>query len=194
MSFDLAEQLQTPIIILSDLDLGMNDHVCDPLKWNDETKYKRGKILDADALDKIEKFGRYLDIDGDALTYRTIPGTHPTKGSFFTRGSSRDEYAIYTEDGNAYKRNMDRLSKKWETIKSYVPKPELFQKENLSKFGMLFFGTSHYAALEARDYLAKDGLSLDAIRLKSFPFPKEVEDFIEFHLSLIHISEPTRPY
>ncbi|MBK8483720.1 MAG: 2-oxoacid:acceptor oxidoreductase subunit alpha [Saprospiraceae bacterium] len=191
LSFDLAEQLQTPIIILSDLDLGMNDHVCDPLKWNDETKYKRGKILDAYALDKIEKFGRYLDIDGDALTYRTIPGTHPTKGSFFTRGSSRDEYAIYTEDGNAYKRNMDRLSKKWETIKSYVPKPELFQKENLSKFGMLFFGTSHYAALEARDYLAKDGLSLDAIRLKSFPFPKEVEDFIEFH-DVIFVIEQNR--
>ncbi len=190
LSFDLAEQLQTPVIILSDLDLGMNDHVSNPMKWNDR-KYKRGKVLTKDQLDKIQRYGRYLDTDGDGIAYRTIPGTHPTKGSFFTRGSSRDEYAIYTEDGNAYKRNMDRLSKKWETIKTYVPKPELFQKENQSKFGMVFFGTSHYSALEAKDYLNADGISLDAMRIRSFPFTKEVVDFIESH-EFIFVVEQNR--
>lgn len=180
LSFDLAEQLQTPVIILSDLDLGMNDHVSNPLKWSDK-KYQRGKVLTKEDLDKIGKFGRYLDSDGDGITYRTIPGTHPTKGSFFTRGSSRDEYAIYTEDGNAYKRNMDRLAKKWETIKTYVPKPEFYQRENNSKFGMVFFGTSHYSALEAKDYLKAENIELDAMRIRSFPFSAEVRDFIEEH-------------
>ncbi len=190
LSFDLAEQLQTPVIILSDLDLGMNDHVSNPLKWSDK-KYQRGKVLNKEELDKIGKFGRYLDSDGDGITYRTIPGTHPTKGSFFTRGSSRDEYAIYTEDGNAYKRNMDRLVKKWESIKSYVPKPELYQKENNSKFGMVFFGTSHYSALEAKDYLKAENIELDAMRIRSFPFTAEVRDFIEEH-ELVFVIEQNR--
>lgn len=191
LSFDLAEQLQTPIIILSDLDLGMNDHITDPLQWDDNKKYKRGKVLNEAELNKIEKFGRYLDVDKDGIAYRTIPGTHPTKGSFFTRGSSRDEYAIYTEDGAAYKRNMDRLSKKWETIKSYVPQPELFQTENKSTYGMVFFGTSHYAALEARDELLKAGIEIDAMRLRSFPFSKEVNDFMESH-ELLFVVEQNR--
>lgn len=191
MSFDLAEQLQTPVIILSDLDLGMNDHVSDALEWKSTTQYRRGKVLSADQLDQIGRFGRYLDTDGDGIPYRTIPGTHPTKGSFFTRGSSRDEYAIYTEDGNAYKHNMDRLLKKWETIKSYVPKPELLQSEANANMGMLFFGTSHFSSVEARDILAKEGIELDAIRLRSFPFSQEVSDFIEDH-ELIFVIEQNR--
>jgi len=189
LSFDLAEQLQTPIIILSDLDLGMNDHVSDALEWKATAQYRRGKVLTAEQLDQIGRFGRYLDSDGDGIPYRTIPGTHPTKGSFFTRGSSRDEYAIYTEDGNAYKRNMDRLLKKWETIKSYVPKPELMQSESNASMGMLFFGTSHFSSVEARDLLAKDGIELDAIRLRSFPFTQEVCDFVEDHEILFVIEQ-----
>ena len=180
-AFDLAEQLQTPVIMLTDLDLGMNDHVSEPLAWDDKRKYNRGKVLDAEALEKMGKFGRYLDVDNDGIPYRTYPGTHPTKGSFFTRGTSRDEYAVYTEDGEAYQRNMERLMKKWETAKSLVPAPQLYQKEYKSKDGILFFGTSHYAAEEAMDMLKQDNIVLDAIRIKSFPFNHEVQDFIDKH-------------
>ncbi|HQS05437.1 MAG TPA: 2-oxoacid:acceptor oxidoreductase family protein, partial [Daejeonella sp.] len=111
-ALDLAESLQTPIIMMTDLDLGMNDHMSEPFHWDDTRKYNRGKILNASQLEDLPRFGRYLDVDGDGITYRTIPGTHPTKGSFFTRGTSRDEYAAYTEDGRVYARNMDRLLKK----------------------------------------------------------------------------------
>lgn len=180
-AFDLAEQLQTPVIMLTDLDLGMNDHVSEPLTWDDNRKYNRGKVLDAAALEKIEKFGRYLDVEGDGIPYRTYPGTHPTKGSYFTRGTSRDEYAVYTEDGAAYQRNVDRLIKKWETAKSMVPAPQLYQKEFKSKDGILFFGTSHYAAEEAMDILKQDNVVLDAIRIKAFPFNHEVQNFIDAH-------------
>jgi 2-oxoglutarate ferredoxin oxidoreductase subunit alpha len=180
-AFDLAEQLQTPVIMLTDLDLGMNDHVSEPLVWDDKRKYNRGKVLDAEALEKVEKFGRYLDVDHDGIPYRTYPGTHPTKGSFFTRGTSRDEYAVYTEDGEAYQKNMDRLMKKWETAKSMVPSPQLYQREYKSKDGILFFGTSYYAAEEAMDMLKQENIVLDAIRIKAFPFNHEVQDFIDKH-------------
>ncbi|MET0753740.1 MAG: 2-oxoacid:acceptor oxidoreductase subunit alpha, partial [Pyrinomonadaceae bacterium] len=140
-TFDLAEKLQTPVILMTDLDLGMNDHISRPLEWNDAREYKRGKVLDATALDEIEKYGRYLDTDDDGIPYRTIPATHETRGAFVTRGSSRDEYAVYTEDGATYLRNMDRLAKKWNTAKKLVPAPEFYQEENSSKNGVLFFGT-----------------------------------------------------
>ncbi len=188
-AFDLAEELQTPVIMLTDLDLGMNDHISDPLVWDDKRKYKRGKVLTAEQLDKIEKFGRYLDVDGDGITYRTYPGTHPTKGSFFTRGTSRDEYATYTEDGGAYKRNVDRLTKKWETAKTMVPAPQLYNKKNQSENGVLFFGTSQYSAEEALDLMKGEGLGFDAIRIKSFPFTKEVEDFIHAHKRVFVIEQ-----
>jgi len=188
-SFDLAEGLQTPVILMTDLDLGMNDHMSPPLKWDDKRQYKRGKVLDAAALEKIEKFGRYLDVDKDGITYRTIPGTHPSKGSFFTRGTSRDEYATYTEDSGAYQRNMDRLIRKWNTAKKMVPAPELFQKKNKSENGILFFGTSSYAAQEAMDILTSQGKPVDAIRIKSFPFNKTVEDFINSHKRVFVIEQ-----
>jgi 2-oxoglutarate/2-oxoacid ferredoxin oxidoreductase subunit alpha len=137
--------------------------------------------LDAEALEGIERFGRYLDVDGDGIPYRTYPGTHPTKGSYFTRGTSRDEYAVYTESGDAYVRNMDRLMKKWNTAKSYVPGPYLYQEENLSTYGILFFGTSEYSTEEAIDILKDQGVQLDAIRIKSFPFNDTVEEFIHSH-------------
>nr|MBA3706577.1 2-oxoacid:acceptor oxidoreductase subunit alpha [Bacteroidota bacterium] len=138
-------------------------------------------VLDAAALEKIEKFGRYLDIDKDGITYRTLPGTHPSKGSFFTRGTSRDEYATYTEDSAAYQRNMDRLIRKWNTEKDMVPAPQSYQKKNQFKHGILFFGTSTYAAEEAMDILKEEEIFVDALRLKSFPFNKTVEDFINSH-------------
>lgn len=188
-AFDLAEELQTPIIMLTDLDLGMNDHVSEPLVWDDNRTYKRGKVLNAEQLDGIQKFGRYLDVDGDGIPYRTYPGTHPSKGSFFTRGTSRDEYAAYTEDGAAYKRNVDRLLKKWETAKSMVPVPQFYQKENTSEYGVLFFGTSQYAAEEALDLLKEEGFELDAIRIKAFPFNHEVEAFIQSHKKVFVIEQ-----
>ena len=181
MSFDLADFLQTPIIMMSDLDLGMNYHLSEPFEWNDKKKYNLGKVLDAKALDKIKTFGRYLDIDDDGVCYRTVPGTHPTKGAFFTRGTSRDEYAKYSEDGEVYVKVVNRLLKKWETAKTLVPLPELYQDKFGSKYGLIFFGTTTYSALEAMDIMEADGLELDSIRITAFPFNKTVEDFIRCH-------------
>lgn len=180
-AFDLAEQLQTPVMMMTDLDLGMNDHMSPPLVWDDKRMYKRGKVLTAADLDKVEKFGRYLDVDNDGIPYRTYPGTHPTKGSFFTRGTSRDEYATYTEDGAAYQRNVDRLIKKWDTAKNMVHAPQLYNAKNQFENGILFFGTSQYAAEEAMDLLKEQNIFVDAIRIKAFPFNKTVEEFINQH-------------
>lgn len=182
-SFDLAERLQTPIIIMSDLDLGMNEHLSEPLEWDDSKQYDRGKVFTAEDLENMDtRFGRYLDIDGDAIPYRTYPGTHPTKGAFFTRGTSRDEYAGYTEDGAVYVRNMERLLKKWETAKSMVPAPVLYQEQPRSKLGMVFYGTSIYACEEALDILREqDGLDIDALRIRAFPFNHEVQVFMDQH-------------
>ncbi|TND08209.1 MAG: 2-oxoacid:acceptor oxidoreductase, alpha subunit [Bacteroidetes bacterium] len=188
-AFDLAEELQTPVIMLTDLDLGMNDHVSQPFIWDDNRKYKRGKVLNADDLEKIQRFGRYLDVDGDGITYRTYPGTHPTKGSFFTRGTSRDEYATYTENGAAYQRNMDRLTKKFNTAKNMVPAPQFYQDKNKSDYALFFFGTSTYAAEEAMDLLKEKGISVDAIRIKSFPFNQQVDDFIKSHQKVFVIEQ-----
>ena len=188
-AFDLAELLQTPIIMMTDLDLGMNDHLSEPFVWDDKRKYNRGKVLNAQQLEEIPHFGRYLDVDGDGITYRTIPGTHPTKGSFFTRGTSRDEFAAYTEDGDVYARNMDRLLKKWDTAKDTVPAPYLYQKENKSPYGVLFFGTSTYSTEEAMDLMSQGNVSFDAMRIKAFPFNKTVEDFINTHEKVFVIEQ-----
>lgn len=188
-AFDLAELIQTPIMIMTDLDLGMNDHISAPFVWDDKRTYNRGKVLNAEELDKIAKFGRYLDVDNDGIPYRTLPGTHPTKGSYFTRGTSRDEYAVYTEDSEAYQRNMIRLIKKWDTAKNLVPAPHAYQKENKHSYGLMFFGTSTYSSEEAMDQLKEDGILVDAIRLKSFPFNTSVEDFINQHEKVFVIEQ-----
>jgi 2-oxoglutarate ferredoxin oxidoreductase subunit alpha len=263
-AFDLTERLQTPVIVMTDLDLGMNDHVTDPLTWDDSLVYDRGKVLTAEQLDflgrkiadmqavmdehvsvtngggnghvdsdmasELEaqphgdhsmtqpleqfkgKFGRYLDIDDDGIPYRTIPGTHETRGAFVTRGSSRDEYAVYTEDGDVYRRNMDRLARKWETAKELVPQPEFYgdavrgrhgdaetkgpasvrtagespekiqnPKSKIPNAGVIFFGTSTYAAEEAIELLGDEGIMLDAMRVRAFPFGKAFRDFVNAH-------------
>jgi 2-oxoglutarate ferredoxin oxidoreductase subunit alpha len=181
LSFDLAERLQTPIIMLTDLDLGMNDNMSDPLEWDDIKEYDRGKVLSAADLDAMERFGRYQDSDGDAICYRTYPGTHPEKGAYFTRGSSRDEQAVYTEKGEEYERNMLRLLQKWDTIKEYVPGPEIIPAAKPTDMAVLYFGTSEASSREAVDYLAAEGVLLDAMRVRAFPFNQEVEDFIDQH-------------
>jgi 2-oxoglutarate ferredoxin oxidoreductase subunit alpha len=188
-AFDLAEQLQTPVILLTDLDLGMNDHISPPLSWDDNRKYQRGKVLTADDLEQAKQFGRYLDVDGDGIPYRTYPATHPTKGSFFTRGTSRDEYAKYTEDGEVYKRNMDRLIKKWNTAKTMIPQPEIYQQQTTSKIGILFYGTSKYAAEEAIYLLKEQHKTFDALRVKGFPFHQDVVDFINNHEKVFVIEQ-----
>lgn len=180
-SFDLAERLQTPIILMTDLDLGMNDNMSEPLSWDDAREYDRGKVLNAEDLDNMERFGRYLDVDGDAICYRTYPGTHPDKGAFFTRGTSRDEYAIYTEKGEEYEKNMHRLMAKWETIKEYVPEPETVLCGRETDTAVLYYGTSEESSREALDYLAEEGIAINAMRVRAFPFSKEVEDFIYQH-------------
>ena len=190
-AFDLAERLQTPIMVLTDLDLGMNDHLSEPFEWNNEKKYDRGKVLNAHDLENMGRFGRYLDVDGDGIPYRTYPGTHPTKGSYFTRGTSRDEYAVYTEDGAVYVRNMERLEKKWETAKTIVPAPYFYQEKNMSPLGVIFFGTSTYSSEEAIDLLREQEVVLDAMRIKSFPFNEEVAQFIESH-EVIYVIEQNR--
>lgn len=189
MSFDMAERFQTTVIIMTDLDLGMNDHLCDPFHWDDHKAYDRGKVLNAEELEQIKTFGRYLDVDNDGIPYRTIPGTHPTKGSFFTRGSSRDEYARYTEDGDVYARNMNRLLKKWETIKQEVPAPEMVRNDPANKQAILFFGTSSYSAIETLDLLQEDGIRMNAVRIKSFPFHQDLMDFIERHEEVFVIEQ-----
>lgn len=189
ISFDLAERLQTPIIVLTDLDLGMNDHVSDPLEWDNDRSYDRGKVLDAAALSSNGKFGRYKDIDGDGVPYRTIPATHLTLGAFTTRGSSHDENARYTEDSDKYKENVDRLLLKWETAKGLVPPPQFYQDGNTSTIGIVFFGTSTYAAEEAIELLSAEGVKLDAMRVRSFPFSKEVVDFVNSHETVFVVEQ-----
>lgn len=179
--FDLADRFQTPVILVSDLDLGMNFHMSPPLQWDDQRTYDLGKVYNAEDLEQLKEYGRYLDVDNDGICYRTIPGTHPTKGSFFTRGTSRDEYARYTESGEVYVRVVDRLLKKWVTAQDYVPAPELYQKAYQSSKGIIFLGTTTYAALEAMDIMAAAGTSVDAMRIKAFPFNDTVMDFLDKH-------------
>ncbi|MBK8625424.1 MAG: 2-oxoacid:acceptor oxidoreductase subunit alpha [Saprospiraceae bacterium] len=178
-AFDYAEQLQTPVIMMSDLDLGMNDHMTTPFKWDDNRKYNRGKVLTADQLESLPSWGRYRDVDGDGIPYRTIPATHPTKGSYFTRGSSHDENAAYSEDSPTYVRIMDRLLRKLETAKKMIPAPQFYQEGKNSDTAIVFYGTSMHAAEEAIDILKNEGAPIDAMRLKSFPFCDEVGQFIE---------------
>ena len=188
-AFDLADRLQTPIIVMSDLDLGMNNHLSEPLQWDDSKVYDLGKVLNAEDLEKMEVYGRYLDVDGDGICYRTIPGTHPTKGSFFTRGTSRDEYARYTEDGSVYVRIVDRITKKWETAKDYVPKPVVRLHKKPTHYGIIFFGTTRYAALEAIELLEAEGIWLDGMRILAFPFNQMVAAFIESHEKIFVIEQ-----
>jgi 2-oxoglutarate ferredoxin oxidoreductase subunit alpha len=191
---ELAEKLQTPVIMMSDLDLGMNVHLSDPIQWNDAKVYDRGKVLNHDELENLSakwqgKWGRYLDVDGDGIPYRTIPGTHPEKGAFFTRGSSHDEYAAYTEDGTVYAKGMYRLDKKWDTAKDMVPAPEIIDAKN--KIGMIYYGTSMDSAQEAVDYMNKSGRKVDQMRILGFPFNQDVKSFIESH-ELVFVVEQNR--
>ncbi len=181
MSFDLAERLQTPIFVMEDLDIGMNDWLCEPLAWDDARAYDRGKIMTAEELEAGKTFGRYLDVDGDAIPYRTLPGTHPTKGAYFTRGTSRDRFAKYSEEGSVYVDNMQRLLRKFETAKSVVPAPVLKRAREAARHGVIYFGSTSAPMAEAMASLDKAGTHLDTLRIRAFPFSDEVVDFITSH-------------
>ena len=189
LSFDLAERLQTPVILMTDLDLGMNDNMTEPLAWDDTRKYDRGKVMTAEQLEEGMEFGRYLDVDGDAICYRTYPATHPTKGSFFTRGTSRNEYAVYTENGEEYEANMLRLLRKWDTINEHVPAPIAVDCGKQTDTAVLYFGTSEESTLEALDNLAAEGIYLNAMRVRAFPFNHEVRDYIERHKEVFVVEQ-----
>ncbi|HEX8010874.1 MAG TPA: 2-oxoacid:acceptor oxidoreductase subunit alpha [Casimicrobiaceae bacterium] len=181
LSFDLAERLQTPIFVMMDLDIGMQDWLCEPLVWDDSRRFDRGKVLGYDELEAGKEFGRYLDVDGDGIPYRTYPGTHPKRGAYFTRGSTKDRYARYTEDGATYVDNMERLLRKFETAKNYLPKPVRRNAAQPTRFGAIYFGSTGAAMDETLAALAGQGIHLDTLRVRSFPFHDEIADFIAAH-------------
>ncbi len=180
-AFDLADRLQTPILVMLDLDIGMNHRLCRPLAWDDARRFDRGKVMRVEDLEAGKDFGRYLDIDGDGIPYRTYPGTHPTRGSFFTRGSTRDRYARYTEEGGPYVDNMQRLLRKFETAKSVVPRPVRRDAEQPTRYGVIYYGSTSPAMDEAIEMLGRDGHRLDMLRVRAFPFHNDVADFVTDH-------------
>ena len=190
-ALDLADRLQTPVFVMTDLDIGMNTRLCEPLAWDDSKEYDRGKVMSAADLEAGRDFGRYLDADGDGIPYRTYPGTHPTRGAYFTRGTTKDRYARYSEAGPDYVDNVQRLLKKFETAKTLVPKPVLTAARRASDFGGLYFGSTSPAMAEALDALAAKGVHVDALRVRAFPFQDEVADFAAAH-SKVFVVEQNR--
>jgi 2-oxoglutarate ferredoxin oxidoreductase subunit alpha len=188
-AFDMAERLQTPVMVLSDLDIGMNDWMVPELEWDESYVPDRGKVLNAEQLEEMENFYRYLDVDGDGIPYRSLPGVHP-KGSYFTRGSGHTKFGEYTEDSAAYKDVVDRLLVKWETARAILPKPDI-RYSKLNKAGIITVGSGDGACKEALDRLAKQNVGLNYCRIKAFPFSDEVKEFIEQH-DVVYVVEQNR--
>ena len=189
-AFDLAETLQTPIFVLSDLDLGMNNWMSEPFEYP-EKPMARGKVLSAKQLDELGGFARYQDVDGDGITYRTLPGTAHPKASYFTRGSGKNEKAQYTERPEDYQNNMFRLARKFETAKTYVPKPVL-EASGGHKIGIIAYGSTHVAVVESREQLERESkIATDYLRVRAYPFTSEVGDFVAKH-ETIYVVEQNR--
>jgi 2-oxoglutarate ferredoxin oxidoreductase subunit alpha len=180
-ALDLADRLQTPIFVMTDLDIGMNQRLCKPFVWDDARTFDRGKVMTAAELEAGKDFGRYKDVDGDGIPWRTLPGTHPSKGAFFTRGTTRDPYARYSERGPDYIYNMERLLRKFKTAAGLVPQPVLRPAARPTRYGVIYFGSTSPAMHEALDVLETESIHLDALRLCAFPFPQSVPDFIAAH-------------
>ena len=181
LAFDLADRLQTPVFVLLDLDIGMNERLCKPLSWDDSRRMDRGKVMTAEELQAGRDFGRYLDVDDDGIAFRTYPGTHPTRGAFFTRGTSKNRYAKYTEEGAAYEDNMQRLLKKFHTARLLVPTPVRREAAQPTRIGAIYYGSTGPAMEEAVDHLAGQGVAIDLLRVRGFPFHDDVADFIDAH-------------
>ena len=188
-ALDLADRLQTPVFVMTDLDIGMNQRLCAPFAWDDASAYDRGKVLTAEELDAGREFARYKDLDGDGIPYRTWPGTHPDKGAYFTRGTSRNPQAQYSERGPDYVYNMERLLRKWDTAKSLVPQPLVAQSDIPAKHGAIYFGSTSPAMAEAVVALREDGIALDTLRLRAFPFPESVREFIDAHETVFVVEQ-----
>jgi 2-oxoglutarate/2-oxoacid ferredoxin oxidoreductase subunit alpha len=181
LAFDLADRLQTPIFVMLDLDIGMNERLTRPFTWDDTRRMDRGKVMTAEELEAGKDFGRYLDVDGDGIPFRTYPGTHPKRGAFFTRGTSKDRYARYTEEGPAYADNMQRLLKKFRTARTLLPRPIELRTAEPTVLGAIYYGSTSPAMAEAHDILAEQGIVLDLLRVRGFPFHDDVRDFIAAH-------------
>jgi len=190
-ALDLADRLQTPIFVMTDLDIGMNQRLCRPFAWDPKREYDRGKVMTAEELEAGANFGRYRDVDGDGIAWRTLPGTHPTKGAFFTRGTTRDPYARYSEKGADYTYNMERLQRKFASAATMVPAPALRAAARPTSLGVIYFGSTSPAMTEALDVLAHENLHLDALRLRAFPFAASVREFILAH-ELVFVVEQNR--
>ena len=188
-ALDLADRLQTPVFVMSDLDIGMNQRLCAPLAWDDARRYDRGKVMTAAELEAGRDFGRYKDVDGDGIPWRTLPATHPTRGSYFTRGTSRDAYARYSERGPDYVYNMQRLLKKFDTARGLVPAPVEQRAAQPTPWGALFFGSTAPAMREAVAALQAQGLALDTLRVRAFPFSDAVRAFIEAHAHVFVVEQ-----
>ena len=189
-AFDLADRLQTPVIVVSDLDIGMNDWLCSRLEWDDGYRPDRGKVLDAEALGRLDAYHRYEDVDGDGICYRTLPGVG-AKGAYFTRGSGHNPRAAYTEDPVEYRQVLDRLLRKWSAAADLVPGPVVQRARGASAAGVVAFGSSDAAVREACERLARIGIGLDYLRLRAFPFPAEVESFLDSH-DCVYVVEQNR--
>ncbi|MCA6245366.1 MAG: 2-oxoacid:acceptor oxidoreductase subunit alpha [Phenylobacterium sp.] len=180
-AFDLADRLQTTVFVMLDLDMGMNEWLTEPFKWDDSRRMDRGKVMTHDELEAGRDFGRYLDVEGDGIPYRTYPGVHPTRGGYFTRGTSRNPYARYSEEGSVYVDNVQRLLRKFETAKSFVPAPELRPASTPTRDGVIYYGSTGPAMHEALGLFERQGRRLDALRIRAFPFSSEVDDFLASH-------------
>ncbi|MBK7000279.1 MAG: 2-oxoacid:acceptor oxidoreductase subunit alpha [Rhodoferax sp.] len=180
-ALDLAERLQTPIFVMSDLDIGMNQRLCKPFAWDDSRQYDRGKVMTAAELEAGKSFGRYRDVDGDGIPWRTLPGTHPSKGAFFTRGTTRNPQAVYSEAGPDYIYNMERLLRKFATAADLVPQPVLRPAQQATRLGVIYYGSTTPAMREALDVLERNGVHVDAMRLCAFPFSTVVRQFLLQH-------------
>ena len=192
LAFDLADRLQTTDFVMLDLDIGMNEWLTPPFQWDDSRKLDRGKVMSHHDLEvAAEEFGRYRDVDGDGIPYRTYPGVHPTKGGYFTRGTSRNPYARYSEEGSVYVDNMERLLRKFDTAKSLVPAPVIRHARGKTRDAVLYYGSTAAAMDEALEMLETQGRRLDALRVRGFPFADEVFDFIAAH-DRIYLVEQNR--
>ena len=180
-AFDLADRLQTTVFVMLDLDMGMNEWLTEPFQWDDSRRMDRGKVMTHDELEAGRDFGRYLDVDGDGIPYRTYPGVHPNRGGYFTRGTSRNPYARYSEEGSVYVDNVQRLLRKFETAKSLVPAPELRPASAPTRDGVIYYGSTGPAMHEALGLFERQGRRLDALRIRAFPFSTEVDDFLASH-------------
>ncbi len=188
-SLDLADRLQTPIFLMTDLDIGMNHRLCKPLKWDDARVYDHGKVMTHAELEAGKDFGRYLDVDGDGIPHRTLPGTHEKRGAYFTRGTTKNAYASYSETGPDYVYNVQRLLKKFETAKSLLPKPVLTPAKEPARFGAIYFGSTSPSMLEALESLALKSIFINALRIRSFPFQDEIFDFVQSHSKVFVIEQ-----